>query len=162
MTTYRIHSLQHSITINIHIHRPPTLNTSVHHTVSSVSEAQVLFLECHHGVSDGEFNLGQVVRGGGRGVDITLVALVVLCAGNGFVDRIDEGIVHEAECGAGVHDGGVARTVDGLAVDGGGCGLDLPEALAVVDFGVVGLGRAGGGQDVLVDEAEGVETLGLC
>jgi len=49
-----------------------------------------------------------------------------------------------------------------LAVDGGGCGLDLPEALAVVDFGVVGLGRAGGGQDVLVDEAEGVETLGLC
>jgi hypothetical protein len=37
--------------------------------------------------------------------------------------------------------------------------LDLPEALAVIDIGVVGLRCARGGHDILVDETKGVETL---
>jgi len=138
MTTYRIHSLQHSITINIHIHRPPTLNTSIHHPIPRIRKPQILFLERHHGVSNRKLDLRKIGRCSGSREDVALVALVVLGAGNGFVDGVDEVVGDEAEGGAGVHDGSVVGAVDGLPVDGRGCGCDLPEALAGVYGGVVG------------------------
>ena len=159
IATYRVHSLQHSIAIDVHIHRPPTLNTPIHHPIPHIRKPQILFLERHHRVSDRKFDLRKVIRCSGSGEDVALVALVVFGAWDGFVDGVDEVVGDEAESGAGVHNRGVARSIDSLAVDGGGCGFDLPETLAVIDIGIVGLGRAGSGHDVLVDETEGVETL---
>jgi hypothetical protein len=143
--TYRVHGLQHSVTVDIHVHGPPTLNTSIHHAIPRICKTQVFFLEHHHCVSDGELDLGQVVSGGGGGEDVALVCVVVFRTRDGFVDGVDEGVVDEAECGTRVHDGSVVGTVDGLPVDGGGCGFDLPETLAVVDGGVGGFCGAGGG-----------------
>jgi hypothetical protein len=157
-----IHSLEHSITVDIHIHGPPALNTSIHIAITRVRETEILLLECHHCAADGKLDLWQIVRGGGSREDVALVVLVVGGTGDGFVDGFDEGVVDEAESGARVHDGGVTGTGDGLAVDGGRCGLELPETLAVIDFSVVGLASARGLQDVLVDEAEGVEALADC
>ena len=117
--TYRIHGFQYGIAVDIHVHGSSALNTSVHVTVSGIGEAQIFFLECHHGVSNGELNLWQIVRGCRGREDVALVVLVVLGARNSLVDSIHKSVINQAERGTSVHDGSVTGSVDSLAIDGG-------------------------------------------
>ncbi len=162
IVTYRIHSLKHSITVYIHIHGSSTLDTPIHIPIPSVGKTQIFFLERYHRITDRELDLGQVVRGCRGWEDVALIVLVVLGARYGFVDSFDESVVNQTQGSTCVYNGSVVGSVDGLAIDGGGCGLDLPEALAVINAGVVGFGHAGSSHDVLVDKTKSVKALLVC
>lgn len=157
--TYRIHSLEHSITIDIHVHGSSRLNASVNHPVPRIGETEIFFLEADLSIADSQCNVRQLVRGRIGGEDVALVGAIVLRSWDGFVDCFYESVVDEAESSAGVHDGSVVAASNSLAVDGGTCRWDLPESSAAVNIGVVGFGGAGCLQGILIDEAECVETL---
>jgi hypothetical protein len=175
--TYRIHGLQDRISVDVHVHRTPTLDASIHHAVTCISKAKILFLERDHRISNGELHVWEIVcRRVGTPVGllttttghyyssthVSLTILVILRAWNGVVDSFHKAIIDQTQCGTGVHDGGVSRAGYGLSVDAGGRGLNLPKSLAVVDISIVGLRGSSGCQSVLIDESKGVETLFDC
>ena len=43
--TYRVHGLEHGITVDIHIHGSSALDTAKHHAISRICEAQIFLLE---------------------------------------------------------------------------------------------------------------------
>ena len=87
-------------------------------------------------------------------VDVSLLGGIVFAAGDRLVYGFAGGVVDEGEGGAGIGDGFVAGTGDGLAGYNGGGAVEHPEALGTVHGRVVwGLAAQG----FLVDVAEGVE-----
>lgn len=153
-TTHSVDTLQEDIAQDIKGHGSARLDTSVCHAVACVCESQILFLQGELVPTDCEAHDGELVDGGVGGVGVPLLRGVVFTAWDGGVDGFAGGVVDEGEGRSGVGDGGVVGTFDRLAgYDCGGAG-EHPEALGVVDGGVVG-GLAAEG--VLVDVAEGVE-----
>lgn len=157
--TYRVHGLQNRISVDVHVHRTPALNASVHHTIACISKAQILFLKGNHRISDGKLYVWKVVGCRRTRENITLTILVVLRAGDSVVDSFHKAIIDQTECSTGIHNGGVSRASYILSIDAGGCGLDLPESLAVINISIVGLRGSRGCQNVLIDETKGVEAL---
>ena len=106
--------------------------------------------------ADGEAHDGELVDGGVGRVEVALLGVIVLAAGDGVVDGLAQVVVDEGEGRARVGDGLVAGAGDRLAGDGGGGAVEHPEPLGLVHGRVVrGLAAQGG----LVDVAEGVEGL---
>ena len=83
---------------------------------------------------------------------------IVCSARDGVVDSLACGIVDEGEGSSRIRNGGVAGTVDGGTVDGGGGAGEHPEALGIVDCSVV---RGLAAESLLVDVTKSVERGAL-
>lgn len=87
---------------------------------------------------------------GGAREDVATLVVVVRCAGDGRVVVVDGLVGEEKEGGASVGDGGANRAGSGRRSDAVTAGVELPESVTAVDWGVGdGAGVLGG-----VDEAE--------
>ena len=130
------------------------MDPAITHPIARIRKRQILLLDRKLLPSHIKRHRRQLVRRRVRREDVTLLVSIILAARNGVVDGLARSIIDEREGGPGIRDGGVAASIDGLAVnDGGGAG-EHPEALGVVDGGVVGFLATEG---LLVDEAKGVE-----
>lgn len=161
--TYSINALQEHIPQNIKGHVTPALNTSIHEPTLCSRKAQCFLLDRKLLIPDRKCDRGQLVRRRGVREDVALLCGIVLGAGNGRIDGFACNIIDETKCGARVGDSGVAGARDIRAVNGGRGAVEHPEALRVVDRGVidVALGHTSGGECGLVDVAESVEGLAL-
>lgn len=108
--------------------------------------------------ADREAHDGEFVDGGVGREEVPLLRGIVFAARDGVVDGFAGAVVDEGEGRAGVGDGFVAGSFDGLAGYDGGAAVEHPEALGFVDGGVVGRLAAEGR---LIDVAEGVEGFAL-
>lgn len=159
--TYSVNALQERVTKNVERHHATTLNAPVPVLlVIGDSESQVLLLDHVLGVANSNLDLWDVVRFHTDREDVALVKPVVGRAGDLVVDLLDHLVRHESERGAGISNGSVAAEIDFLAVDRTGLGRERPEPLRVVDLGPVDV-LARLLDEVLVNEAEGVERLGI-
>ncbi len=156
--TYGIYPLQESIPKDIKRHRPPRLNSPITHPIPRIRKRQILLLNRKLLTANIKRHSRQLVRRGIRRKDITLLVVVVRSAGNGIVDGLARRIVDKCECGSGISNGGVAGSIDVLAVDGGRGAGEHPEPLGIVDGGVV---RCLTTESLLVDVAKGVEGSAL-
>lgn len=163
MQTYGVNALQEHIPQNIKRHVTPALDTAIHEPTLRSRKAQRLLLDRKLLIPDRECDRGQLVCCCGVWEDVALLCGIVLGAGDGRIDGFACSIIDETKRGARVGDGGVAGARDIRAVDGGGGAVKHPEALRVVDGGVINLalGHTGGGERGLVDVAKGVEGLAL-
>lgn len=151
-----VDALEEDVAEDVEGHAAAGLDAAVGHAVARVGEAEVLLLQGELFAADGEADDGELVEGGVGGVDVALLRGVVFAAGDRLVDRLAGLVVDEGEGRSGVGDGGVAGPGDGFAGHDGGGAVEHPEALGVVDGGVVG-GLAA--QGFLVDVAKGVEAF---
>ena len=108
--------------------------------------------------ADGEAHDGEFVDGGVGWEEVSLLRRIVFAAWDGVVDGFAGAVVDEGEGCAGVSDGFVAGSLDGLAGYDGGGAVKHPEALGTIDGGVVGGFAAKG---LLINVAEGVEGFAL-
>ena len=108
--------------------------------------------------ADGEAHDGEFVDGGVGWEDISLLRRIVFAAWDGGVNGFAGAVVDEGESCAGVSDGFVAGSFDGLAGYDGRGAVEHPEALGFIDGGVVGGFAAEG---LLINVAEGVEGFAL-
>ena len=104
--------------------------------------------------ADGEAHDGEFVDGGVGWEEVSLLGRIVFAAWDRIVDGFAGAVVDEGEGRAGVGNGFVAGSLNGLAGDDGRGAVEHPEALRFVDGGVVGRFAAEG---LLIDVAEGVE-----
>lgn len=157
--THRIHALQKHIPQNIKRHIAPALNAAVHEPFLRGRKRQRLLLHRKLLIPDRKRHRRQLVRRRPGREDVPLLRGVVLGARDSRVDGLAGGVVDETERGARVGDGRVGVAGDARAVDARRGAGEHPEALRVVDGGVVdlGLGDVGGGERGRVDVAEGVE-----
>jgi hypothetical protein len=56
-TTYRVHSLEHGVAVDVHVHCTSRLYTSIHHTITGICKAQILLLKAHLRVANGKRNV---------------------------------------------------------------------------------------------------------
>lgn len=161
--TYGIDALEEDVPQDVKGHVASALDAAVDEAALRGRKAQGLLLDRELLVADRERDRGQLVRRRRVREDVALLRGVVLGARDGGVDGLAGGVVDETERGARVGDGRVARASDAGAVDGGGGAVEHPEALRVVDRGVIDLvlGDAGVREGGRVDEAEGVEGFAL-
>ena len=108
--------------------------------------------------ADGEAHDGEFVDGGVGWEEVSLLRRIVFAPWDRVVDGFAGAVVDEGEGCAGVSDGFVARSFDGLAGYDGGGAVEHPEALGTIDGGVVGGFAAEG---LLINVAEGVEGFAL-
>ena len=152
--------LEEDITENVKGHVTTGLDAAVDHPVAGVGEAEIFLLDVEQRVANGEGDGGEVVGGSAGGEDVALLGLIVGRARDGLVDGFNGRVIHECKSCASIGNGGVARSGDGLAVDGSGGRIEHPETLAVVDRRV-GDVLPRSGDDVLIDVSEGVEACTL-
>ena len=156
--SYGINPLQPRVSQNVKRHRPPTLNSPITHPIPRIRKRQIFLLDRKLLSADIKGHSRQLIDRCVRGEDIALLVGVVSSAWDSVVDSLACRVVDEREGCPGVSDGGVAGAVDGGAVDGGGGAGEHPEALGVVDGGVV---RFLAAKSLLVDVAECVERGAL-
>lgn len=152
--TYSIDCLQPGVAQDIESQIPPRLNSAISHIISCVGECQILLLHGELFASDIKGYDGQFINCGVGGEQISLLLIVVLGSWNGIVDGLAEFVIHQSESGACIGNGTVPASVNFLAIDGGRSALELPEALRIIDRGVV---RGLPSQSFLVDVSKGVK-----
>ena len=134
------------------------MNAAIAHPVAGVRKCQIFLFDRELLPSDIERHRRQLIDRRVRGEDVALLGVVVCSAGDGVVNGLARGIIDEREGSPGIRDGGVAGTIDRGAVNGRGSARKHPEALRVVDGGVV---RGLAAESLLVDVAKGVERRSL-
>lgn len=97
-----------------------------------------------------------MVDGGAGRESPSLNRLVEYPAGDGGVNGSGYGIVDQSQRACRIGHGGIVKPNHLSITHGHGCARELPEALRIVDIGVVDLLAAEGG---FVDETKGVEGL---
>lgn len=173
-----VDALQEDVAQNVESIIATRLYTAVPVSFGSHGERKVLLLDRKLLVSDRNAEVGELIsRDGGR-EEIALLLLIVFASektsGNPetlvcdmivehspardlLVQCFNDLIRHKGKGGTSVGDGLVARLCDLLTRNRGRCGVEHPEALGVIDVGVVN--RVGTDQ-VSVDVTEGVERFG--
>ena len=156
--TYGVDALQPGVAQDIKGHVSAGLDASVRHTVAGIREAQIFLLHRELLAADREAHDGEFVDGGVGWEDVSLLRRIVFAARNRGVDGFARAVVDKGEGCAGVGDGFVAGSFDGLAGYDGRGAVEHPEALGFINGGVEGGFAAEG---LLIDVAEGVEGFAL-
>lgn len=159
-TTYSVDTLQEGITKDIKVHGSTGLDTSIDHTVTGISEAQVLLLNSKLLATNGEGDNWKIVYRSVGWEDVTLLGRVVCGTWNGIIDGLAGCISDQSKGGSGIDDSSVAGLSNGRAVDGGRGRVDSPETLGVVNWSVGDL-LSRSCDDSWVNEAESVEADSL-
>lgn len=158
--TYSIDAFEEGVSKDIKGHGTSGLDTTIDVTVTGIGESEVFLLDSKLLSTNGESNDWEFVDSGLGWVDPTLLVAVVLGAWDGSVDGLAGIISDQSKSGSGVSNGSVAALVNGLAVDSCRGGVEHPETLGVVHWGVVDI-LTRGLDSGIVDVTKGVERCSL-
>lgn len=159
-STYRIDRLEECVAEDIKSHITTGLDATIPMRIIGRGKDEVFFLDDELLATDIDAEVWQVLGSHRVGDNIALVLAAVGRSLDGLVQGIADLVRDEGQSGTSVGDGKVVAQVDGLAVDGGRLGRELPEALGGVNVGP-GDVLTRGLDEVLVDVAEGVKRLSI-